>query len=218
MWGSVIVVGVRSLLGLASRCIRGEWLHLPSSAAGGIESILFAAFLLLFPVYLFGLRRGGEAEDFGFVRFPFWRAMRLMALGWLVWLALEVPWALLMRHFAERIQPNMLKVFGGGWRGYLLALVCGGMIAPFAEETFFRGFLFAGLRQYYPFWISAGVSGLLFGFIHFMPAALLPLAAYGVMFAWLRERTGSIWPCIMAHMLVNSFGFTVAFVVELRAR
>ena len=51
-----------------------------------------------------------------------------------------------------------------------------------------------------------------------MPAALPPLAAYGILFAWLRERTGSIWPGLIMHMLVNSAGFTVAFVLEQTGR
>ena len=37
------------------------------------------------------------------------------------------------------------------------------------------------------------------------PLKALLLFAPGILFAWLRVRTGSIWPPVMLHMLLNSF-------------
>ena len=51
-----------------------------------------------------------------------------------------------------------------------------------------------------------------------MPLALLPLTLYGIIFAWLRERTGSLWPGILMHMLVNAGGFTVQLAADHAAR
>lgn len=208
------VVVVRGGLAIASRLIHGEWMQLPSSAGGGLVSVLAAAVLLLAPLYFLAIRRGALPRDFGFTRFAFWPAIGMMARGWLVWLAVALPWGLLMMRFGTRMQPNMLRVFGVGWRAYVLALIFGAVVAPLTEETFFRGFLFVGLRQRYPLWTAAGISGLLFGLIHFMPLALPPLTLYGIIFAWLRERTGSLWPGVLMHMLVNAGGFTVQFAAD----
>ncbi len=85
------------------------------------------------------------------------------------------------------------------------------IIAPISEETFFRGFVFAGLIR--PFGLPAAVaaSGLLFGALHVSSlntlALLVPIGFIGVLLAWLYHRTGSIWPSIFTHMLFNAFGF-----------
>ena len=40
------------------------------------------------------------------------------------------------------------------------------VLAPVAEELFFRGFLFAGLRTRWSLWPAAITSGLIFGLVH----------------------------------------------------
>jgi membrane protease YdiL (CAAX protease family) len=212
------VVVARGGLAILSRILHGEWMQLPSSPGGGLVAVLAAAVLLLVPLYLLAIRRGAVPRDFGFTGFAFWPAILLIARGWLIWFAVALPWGLLIMRFGTRMQPNMLRVFGVGWRAYILALIFGAIVAPLTEETFFRGFLFVGLRQSYPLWTAAGISGLLFGLIHFMPLALPPLTLYGIVFAWLRERTGSLWPGVLMHMLVNAGGFTVQLAADHASR
>jgi membrane protease YdiL (CAAX protease family) len=90
----------------------------------------------------------------------------------------------------------------------VLAIV---VLAPVAEELFFRGFFFAGLRSSWGLWPSALLSGAVFGLVHAPtgPTAAIPLAGLGVGLAWLYNRTGSVWPCILAHMLNNGLAITV---------
>ena len=40
------------------------------------------------------------------------------------------------------------------------------------------------------------------------PLAAIPLAVLGVALAWLYERTGSIWLCIIAHAINNSLALS----------
>jgi membrane protease YdiL (CAAX protease family) len=97
----------------------------------------------------------------------------------------------------------------------LAAIVAGALIvavAPFAEELFFRGFFFAGLRGRLPFPIAAVGSGILFGAVHLDGAnliAALQLTILGVILAWLYERTGSLWAPIALHAVNNSIAFSV---------
>jgi membrane protease YdiL (CAAX protease family) len=87
-----------------------------------------------------------------------------------------------------------------------LAGVATVLVAPLAEETFFRGFMFGGLRRFGFFW-AALVSGLLFSAVHLNPGGLIPLALVGMLFAWAYTRTGSLWTPIYAHLTFNLVSF-----------
>jgi membrane protease YdiL (CAAX protease family) len=80
------------------------------------------------------------------------------------------------------------------------------LVAPLAEETFFRGFVFGGLRRYGFFW-AALASGLLFSAAHVSLGGLIPLALVGMLFAWSYSRTGSLWTNVYAHLIFNLVSF-----------
>jgi membrane protease YdiL (CAAX protease family) len=85
------------------------------------------------------------------------------------------------------------------------------LLAPIAEELFFRGFVFAGLRTRWSLWPAAITSGLIFGSVH-APTGIttvVPLAVLGFALCWLYDRTGSLWPCVIAHMINNGLALAV---------
>jgi membrane protease YdiL (CAAX protease family) len=87
------------------------------------------------------------------------------------------------------------------------------VVAPLAEEFFFRGFFFSALRNWHGVWPAAIVTGLVFGGIHAGSSPvgfLVPLAFFGILLCLLYERTGSLYPCIGLHCLNNSVAFGVA--------
>jgi membrane protease YdiL (CAAX protease family) len=78
--------------------------------------------------------------------------------------------------------------------------------APISEELCFRGMLFGGLRNRYRGWIAAAIAALVFGGLHALTgiSAVPPLIAFGFILCLLYEKTGSIVPAIVLHMLNNS--------------
>ena len=78
--------------------------------------------------------------------------------------------------------------------------------APISEEVCFRGMLFGGLREKLPRLAAALLSGLIFGGLHALTGvtAVPPLIVFGFLLALLYEKTGSIVPGIILHMLNNS--------------
>jgi len=78
--------------------------------------------------------------------------------------------------------------------------------ASISEELCFRGMLFGGLRNRYPRWIAAAIAALVFGALHALTgiSAVPPLMAFGFILCLLYEKTGSIVPGIVLHMLNNS--------------
>lgn len=80
------------------------------------------------------------------------------------------------------------------------------ILAPISEELCFRGMLFGGLRERLPRLAAALVTGVIFGGLHALTGitAVPPLMFFGFLLSLLYERTGSIIPGVLLHMLNNS--------------
>ena len=84
------------------------------------------------------------------------------------------------------------------------------VVAPVAEEFFFRGFCFTALRNWRGLWPAAIGTGLVFGAIHASSADiafLLPLAFFGFSLCLLYYKTGSLYPGIAVHCTNNCIAF-----------
>jgi membrane protease YdiL (CAAX protease family) len=95
------------------------------------------------------------------------------------------------------------------------------VVAPIAEEFFFRGFIFGALRQMriviagrdLGTWVAAAITGLLFGLAHTgsaSPQYLVPLGFLGFVLCLLRWKTGSLYPCMALHSINNSLALGIS--------
>ena len=80
-------------------------------------------------------------------------------------------------------------------------------MAPIAEEIFFRGFVFGGLRRYLNLPLAGVISGSLFALAHGDPGLIVPFAAVGFVLAFVYERSGSLYTSIGVHFVFNSMSF-----------
>ena len=87
------------------------------------------------------------------------------------------------------------------------------LMAPLAEEIFFRGFIFPGLLRPFGLGGAMAASGLLFGAFHITSpdtvGLIVPFGLVGALFAWLYHRTGSLWPSVAAHLVFNLVSFVI---------
>lgn len=87
-------------------------------------------------------------------------------------------------------------------------------LTAIAEELFFRGALLSLLGV----WAQA----LLFGLLHPVPlrgwSYMVFSAAAGLAFGYLTLSTGSLWPAIFAHFLVNAWGLGQVWYRQRRLR
>src|SRR3990170_1762645 len=83
-------------------------------------------------------------------------------------------------------------------------------LAPVMEETFFRGFLFGGLRGRWGVFFAALFTGFLFALAHVDPLVYIPFTAVGMIFAWGYVYSGSLLASMIAHLLFNSISFGLA--------
>jgi CAAX protease family protein len=108
---------------------------------------------------------------------------------------------------AQNSQPTLVR--GAFGHQLLIAVVAVSVVAPFAEETYFRGFLFGWLRGRVPFWLAVVISSLLFAAAHGEPALLLPTFALGCLLAVVYQRSGSLYPGMLVHAVFNLVGVTL---------
>jgi membrane protease YdiL (CAAX protease family) len=90
-------------------------------------------------------------------------------------------------------------------RDVLLILAAVSVVVPVAEETFFRGFAYRLLRARFGAAAAIGATSVLFALVHGLQAgAWLPVIPVGLVLAGLVEASGSLWPAVVAHGIVNA--------------
>ncbi|MHB8576688.1 MAG: CPBP family intramembrane glutamic endopeptidase [Dehalococcoidia bacterium] len=177
------------------------------------ELLVGLAATLLFELTLFSIAAGFTAGKYGGgLRVLGWRPRMPDAwIGWSV-LAVVLAWITLGLYSAItaipglqwlRPQSNVPSGLFDHKATVALAAVLTVVAAPLIEETFFRGFLFNGLRRTLGFSGAATVSGVLFALAHTSPGLIIPFTVIGVIFAYVYRRTGTIWTNVSAHFLFN---------------
>jgi CAAX protease family protein len=157
-------------------------------------------------------QRRPTPADFGLRLVP-WRA----ALGWtlatyVTYLALGSVAGLVLGQPEEqdivaelKAEDSLLVVAGFAF------MVC--LVAPVAEEFFFRGFLLRVLKERINAPVAVVGTGMAFGLVH-LPTGdwrgMIILGMFGMALCGLFLLTSSLLPCIMLHAFHNSisFGFT----------
>ena len=87
-----------------------------------------------------------------------------------------------------------------------------GLLAPVAEELFFRGLLYGSIRkrgdsarnQKLIVWTSVIISSAIFSAIHFQLLLFPALFVVGMIFALIYERSQRLAPAIWAHIGFNA--------------
>ncbi len=206
LWGVLAVIGV-TLFGAA--IVGAANPDMDEETFGLIVQAVFAAALFAIPLLLIsgpgvlfasparlGLRRFNLAQGIGWTFAAYGGFFLFLVIYGLI--VQPDPQEIIEEIEQERETLKLVAL------GVLVVLA-----APIAEEVFFRGFLFGGLRGRMSFWPAALISGLLFGLVHLPggPLQVPPLAVFGVLLAWLYERTGSLGPPILMHAIQNSISF-----------
>lgn len=139
------------------------------------------------------------------------------AHGIAAFLVINIGFALLMELLVQVVGGELPTVQEGlreaAADAEVLFFISAILIAPVAEELFFRGLLFQKLRQRLGLWPGAGLSAVLFAALHYEPGnvegslyAFLVLVPVGMYFAWVFHRRGNIVAAVMMHMVFNGLG------------
>ena len=111
------------------------------------------------------------------------------------------------------LQPEGMKqvfeiVHDLGQLGMSLLLLA--VLAPLVEELVFRGLLYGWLAGRWGRTVGWIVSSLAFAAAHAEPAHIILVFPLGLLFGWLRQRTDSLLPSLVAHIANNGLALIAA--------
>jgi CAAX protease family protein len=180
-----------------------------SISATIVQDLSFVGAALLFA----GIASRPMPEQFGLRPTRFWPAVGWIAAAFAAFYVFTLVWVSILGVSPDDTKlPDELGVKDSTFALLAVAFLVA-VVAPMAEEFFFRGFFFGALRNWKGPWPAAVLTGLVFGAIHVGSAEaafLLPLAFFGFTLCLLRERTGSLYPGIALHSINNSLAFGVS--------
>jgi membrane protease YdiL (CAAX protease family) len=199
--GVVLAIGAGIMIGIPAALIGQEDGELTTFGNVGVQIATGLGFLLvpLAVASVSGARGLGQiltrlgVRSFGF------SALKWMAAAIGAYLAFGIVYVALA---GAPEQEDIAEGFGT--IPVQIALIV--FLASISEEICFRGMLYGGMRERLPRWAAALAAGAVFGLLHAFTgiSAVPPLIAFGAVLCLLYEKTGSIVPGIVLHMLNNS--------------
>lgn len=84
------------------------------------------------------------------------------------------------------------------------------VFGPLVEELLFRGMIFGKLRRAFSFWPSGIISAVLFGVFHLNLVQGIYAAVFGLVLAYIFEKTETLWGCYLLHALFNMSSYIIS--------
>jgi membrane protease YdiL (CAAX protease family) len=97
---------------------------------------------------------------------------------------------------------------------FLVNAVLIATLGPFGEELFYRG-LGTSVLGIFGSRVAIAGSAVAFGLAHGLLVALPPLVVFGLGLAWVRVRSDSVWPGVIAHGAYNAVGIALSVTTSL---
>ncbi len=169
---------------------------------------LIEAFLALPGVFYLVMRKQSVKDGVG-----------VRPVGWKDWL-LMIPLALCLDKIAEFINV-VSQLFAENSIGnhvaelvikypFPVAFFVVAVMPALCEELIYRGVLFRGYRKS-SVWIAVLLTAFLFGMMHMNLNQFSYAFVLGVLFAFVREITGSILPTVLLHIYINGKSVVVLY-------
>ncbi len=172
--------------------------------------------LLCFGIPWLIMRRRVTLEVLGLGRLPSWGDIGLAPLGFIVYFTLTYILLLIAQNVLTGVDFNQSQDVGfeqlSSRFEYLLAFFMLVVIAPFAEELLFRGYLFGQLRRFVVLPVAILITSLLFGFVHGQWNTGIDTFALSIVLCLLVVVSKSLWPAVLLHSLKNAVAFYFLFI------
>jgi len=185
------------------------------SVSGLLVNIILIPITLLF-IYVDGsLDRIKEMLRFGSVK----RTLILILaipiavtiFGWILNIIYTVLW------FGIFGEPSINTDMGTYWESssidIALLFLSVAIVTPIVEELMFRGYILDAINRKHSEWTAIIWSSILFGLLHLLGGVFYAGSALigGLIYGWIRVRTGSLLTPIACHMIWNILALVVTY-------
>ena len=205
----LVLVGFLALLAYGSRIDAGkpdpEVLYRWSTAVGGVVQDAIVVGLVL------AIARG--ARPLLGLRGPksFWMSVVFVAAAVVLVILFEAVYSNLVHPGNEQgLTPDKWEPAHAA--AYIVNAIVICTWVPFVEELTYRGLGYSLLERFGRGWAILGV-GILFGLAHGLVLSLPVIVAFGCALAWVRARTDSVLPGMVAHALFNAVALVAAVTI-----
>lgn len=83
------------------------------------------------------------------------------------------------------------------------------VIGPIAEEVLFRGVIYGKLRDHFNVTQAAAISAAIFGIYHKNIVQGIYAGLFGIILAYIFEKTQTIWGSVLMHMVFNLSSYLI---------
>jgi CAAX protease family protein len=170
---------------------------------------------LVVGVYLFGLRRKKYNWSVVGLRSSSWIWILVSIFGTVIAIPLTAAATLLLmlalKMPLENPQIDFLAPQGINLQSGFLMLLLAGVAAPFAEELFFRGFLYSFFRERWGIFPSVLLSSLIFAVLHGNLLVGFTAFLLAILLALVFEYSRSLWPAVIIHAINNTFRIALLY-------
>jgi membrane protease YdiL (CAAX protease family) len=220
LWVVISFFVAQAILMLAALLLRAFGISLQYVNQTMLQTVAAALIYVLTLIIVVGVpwwvnKSGTNKKELGLSRLPSWLDIGLAPAGLVIYLILTAIFTM-MASTIPGFDPNQLQETGFANLSfryeYFLAFITLVIIAPLAEETLFRGYLYGKLRKYMPVWLAVLLTSGLFGAVHGQWNVAVDVFALSLVLCTLREITGNIWASFLLHMLKNGIAYYLLFI------
>jgi len=211
VWGVALMIG--SLAIFLALNLAGISQGLAISVSGLLIYIILSPLILLFIHVDGSLDRMKEMLKFGSTKRALILLLGIPIVVTIIDLILNMIYAVVwIGIFGE---PSTNTDLGTDWESssidiaFLFLSVA--IVTPIAEELFFRGYVLDAINRKHGDWTAIIWSAMLFGLVHLDPFTVGQAFMGGIMYGWIRMRTGSLLPSIACHLIWNILALVVTY-------
>ncbi len=193
------------------------WAGLSDGLAFSISSLVIAIILIplvLLYIYVDGsLDRIKEMLKFGSLKRVLILILAIPIVVTIIDLILNTIYAVVwIGIFGE---PSTNTDLGTNWESstvdIALLFLAVAIVTPIVEELMFRGYILDAINRKHGDWTAIIWSSILFGLIHLDPFVAGQAFMGGIIYGWIRVRTGSLLPSIVGHMMWNTLALMLSY-------
>ena len=170
-------------------------------------SIIFQMVAVILALVYFNIVRGVTWKEFGIRIESLTKMLTYGIFGGIVLLFTVIFTGLLIEFIfptEPSLQPFAEIVLGAaGYRDLIILLIVGAILVPIGEELYFRGMVYPAFKAKWGLAAGMVISGVFFSLLHADVFRFLPILLGGIGLAYIYEKSGSLFACMLAHGIWN---------------